>query len=107
MYLQSLRNFRLLPDGIDRARGRVITAPAPEPEVDDGRRIPARVIDKASQDIASGFSGGELPVFLRDSGIPQEHIPPFDGTKWRYLSDTLQTLLGREMPGRRIVRRFL
>lgn len=106
-YLPSLRNFRLLPKGIDRARGRIVTVPAPDPEVDDGRRLPIRVLDNAAQDIAERFSGSELPVFLRDCGIPEEHVPPYDGTKWRYLSDALQQLWAREAPGRRVVRRFL
>lgn len=106
-FLESLKNFRLLPNGIDRARGRVVAVAAPEPDVDDGRRLSVRVLDKSAQQIASQFSGGELPTFLRDAGIPEEHVPPFEGTEWRYLSETLQALWEREMPGRRIVRRFL
>jgi predicted nucleotide-binding protein len=106
-YLQSIRKLRLLPKGIDRARGRIVIAPAPEVEADDGRRLPVRVVDKAAKEISERFTGSELPAFLSDSGIPDEHIPPFEGTKWRYVSETLQQLWAREAPGRRLVRRFL
>jgi uncharacterized protein (TIGR02391 family) len=107
MYLQRTTDFALTLSGRDRARGRLIEVPPPEADEDDGRPVGLMTVEAIARGIGDAYTGEQLPRFLEDSGLPREAIPPFEGTKWRYVADVLTTLLGGGAAARRSAREFL
>jgi hypothetical protein len=69
-YLQSIRNFALTVSGQDRARGRVIVTPLPDPAEDDGRSIGKTVMRTLVDELSDEYEQGELRDFFLDSGLP-------------------------------------
>ena len=63
-HLQWLWRFRLMESGRDRARARVVLEGFPDPDEDDGRRIPGLVLDRFAGIIAGYYNEGQLQIFL-------------------------------------------
>jgi uncharacterized protein (TIGR02391 family) len=106
LYLQRIRDFTLASSGRDRARGRVVEVAVADPNEDDGRAIGLMTVEDIARAIADAYTGEQLPRFLEESGIPREAIPPFEGTKWRYVADIFGSLLARGAAARRSAREF-
>lgn len=106
MYLQRTTDFALTLAGRDRARGRVVELPPPDPDEDDGRAIGLMTIEEVARQIGDSYTGERLPLFLEESNVPREFIPPFAGTKWRYVADMLTAML-EGGAARRAAREFL
>jgi hypothetical protein len=106
-YLQNLRNFRLRIEGRDRARGEVVREPQPDPEHDDGRLIPTRILEIVGRALAEPLHGGETRSFLLDAGIPAEQLPDFRGEEEPYVRAVLLRMLERGSSGRRVVRELI
>jgi uncharacterized protein (TIGR02391 family) len=107
LYLQQIDRFALTLAGRDRAQGRVIAVPLPEPDEDDGRPIALMTIEEIARAVGNAYSGEQLPRFLEDSGVPAKFIPPFEGTKWRYVADVLGALLNGGSESRRRLRELI
>jgi predicted nucleotide-binding protein len=107
-YLQSLRNFRLRTNGIDRARGQRIAQEQPQPDEDDGRRLPIRVIENVADAIGVELRGNEARSFLLDAGVPEDRCPEevVNGES-QYIRSVLGELMERGPSGRRIVRNVI
>ena len=108
-YLANLTKFRLRTKGLDRARGIRIDDPFPDPDQDDGRPIPTRLIERVATDMAAQLAGAETRNFLVDSGVPAQLCPDFarGGDETLYLQTVILRFLGRGAAGRRVVRSLL
>lgn len=107
-WLQEIWELRLTPSGRDRARGRVIQRPLPEPDEDDDRPIAGMTLEEIARAIGDTYSGGQLPRYLHDSGVPDEYIPPVViGSKWEYVLDVFERLHEGGSAARRALREFL
>jgi uncharacterized protein (TIGR02391 family) len=107
MWLQRIQDIHLTLAGRDRARGRVIVGEPPDPDEDDGRQIAFTTLEEIGRSIAEAYAGSQIPVFLVDSGIPAEKLPPFQGTKHEYVAGVLLALLEHGAASRREVRQLL
>ncbi len=107
-WLQQIWDIRLTLAGRDRAQGRVVVRPLPDPDEDDDRPITGMTLEEIAREIGSTFSGAQLPRYLRESGIPSEFIPPVvEGTKWVYVSDVFERLHDGGSAARRALREFI
>jgi uncharacterized protein (TIGR02391 family) len=107
-WLQEIRDIRLTIPGRDRARGRVIIRPLPEPDEDDDRPITGMTLEGIARAIGDTYTAGQLPRYLRDAGIPEEFIPvEVLGSKWEYVLDVLERLLDGGSAARRSLRAFI
>lgn len=107
-WLQEIRDIRLTLSGRDRARGRVIQRPLPDPDEDDDRPITGMTLEEIAREIGDTFSGSQLPRYLRDSGIPEEFVPiEVTGSKWAYVLDVLESLHDGGSSARRVLREFV
>lgn len=107
-WLQEIWELRLSPSGRDRARGRIIQRPLPDPDEDDERPIAGMTLEEIARVIGDTYTGGQLPKYLRDSGIPGEFIPPeVTGSKWEYILDVFERLHNGGSAARRTLREFL
>jgi uncharacterized protein (TIGR02391 family) len=106
-YLQTISDFALTVMGQDRARGRVVVQPLPDPAEDDGRKLSNLVLQEVAAAITEQYAPDELADFLAEEGIPPPELDlPADiaagdahailAALWRWGSE-----------GRRIVRRFI
>ncbi len=107
-WLQQLRDIRLTIAGRDRARGRVVVVPLPDPENDDGRMITGYTLEQIARVIAETYTTRQLPRFLRDAGIPSEFVrEPGNENKWEYMAGILEELLVGGSASRRVLRTFV
>lgn len=106
-YLQQVRRFALTTAGQDRARGRLVFQPAPDPAEDDGRAISRLVSKQVAASIESEYRPDQIPLFLEESGIPLDRIPLPEGTRHDNVSAVLAALDQWGSEGRRILRAFL
>lgn len=107
-WLQQLRDIRLTIAGRDRARGRIVVAPLPDPESDDGRMITGYTLEQIARAIAETYTTRQLPRFLRDAGIPSEFArEPENENKWEYVTRILEELLVGGSASRRVLRTFI
>lgn len=107
-FLGSLKDIQLTPFGRDRARGRVVMVPPPDPDEDDGRPIAALTLEEIARSIAQRYSGSQLPTFLVESGIPTSELAAdATGSKWEYLHRTFLGLLDGGSSSRRALRQLL
>jgi uncharacterized protein (TIGR02391 family) len=107
-WLQDIRDLRLTLSGRDRARGRMIQRPLPDPEEDDDRPITGMTLEEIARQIGDTYSGSQLPRYLSDSGIPQEFIPTeMMGSKWAYVLGVLESLHDGGSAARRTLREFI
>lgn len=106
-WLQQVRDIRLTLPGRDRALGREIQRPLPDPGEDDGRTIAGMTLEEIARAIGDSYTGAQLPRFLRDSGIRDEFIPlTVIGSKWEYLLDIFERLHDGGSDARRTLRTF-
>ena len=107
-WLQEIRDLRLTLAGRDRARGRVIQRPLPDPDEDDDRPITGMTLEEIARQIGDTYSGSQLPRYLRDSGIPEEFISAeVTGSKWAYVLGVLEALHDGGSAARRALREFI
>lgn len=107
-WLQHINDIRLTLDGRDRARGRVIQRPLPDPDEDDDRPITGMTLEEIARAIGDTYTGPQLPRYLRESGIPQELIPTeIPGNKWEYVLSVFEALHDGGSAARRALRQFV
>ncbi len=107
-WLQQIRDIRLTIAGRDRARGRVVIKPLPDPEEDDERPIAGMTLEEIARAIGDTYTGPQLPRFLRDSGISEEWLASeVTGSKWAYVLDLFERLHDGGAAGRRCLREFI
>jgi len=107
-WLQEIRDIRLTLAGRDRARGREIRRPLPDPEEDDDRPITGMTLEEIARAIGDTYSGSQLPRYLRESGIPEQFIPPeVAGSKWEYVLAVFEALHDGGSAARRALRHFI
>lgn len=107
-WLQQIGGIRLTIAGRDRARGRIIERPLPDPDEDDDRLISGMTLEEIARALADVYTDKQLPRFLHDSGIPDDFLTgePNQG-KWEYVMSVLERLLDGGSAARRILREFL
>lgn len=108
-WLQQIWELRLTIAGRDRAQGRVVIAPLPDPDEDDGRPITGASMEEIAKAIADTYSTSQLRRYLFDSGIPAEYLPelsPSQG-KLEYVFGVLDTLHEGGSAARRTLREFI
>lgn len=108
MWLQTIDDIQLTLEGRDRARGRVIQVELPEPEEDDNRIITGLTMEEIARSIGDTYTVSQLPRYLRESGIPEDTIPPeVSGDKWQYVLGVLESLHEGGSAARRSLREFI
>ena len=75
-WLQEIRDLHLTLSGRDRARGRLLQRPLPDPEEDDDRPITGMTLEEIARQIGDTYSGSQLPRYLGDSGIRRSSSRP-------------------------------
>lgn len=107
-WLQQIRDVRLTLDGRDRARGRVVLRPLPDPAEDDDRAITGMTLEEIARAIGDTYSTGQMPRHLRDSGVPDRWVPEaVSGSKWEYVLSVLTELHDGGSSARRTLREFI
>jgi hypothetical protein len=107
-WLQQINDIRLVLDGRDRARGRVIQRPLPDPDEDDDRPITGMTLEEIARAIGDTYNAPQLPRYLRESGIPQEFLPAeVVGNKWEYVLGVFEALHDGGSAARRALRQFI
>jgi uncharacterized protein (TIGR02391 family) len=106
-YVQNLWDFALTVTGQDRARGRTVAQPAPDPAEDDGRPISDLIVRQVTASITGQYAPDEVAVFLAEEGIPPAQMPLPDGTGPGNAHVMLAALWRWGSEGRRMMRRFL
>jgi uncharacterized protein (TIGR02391 family) len=107
-WLQQINDIRLLLDGRDRARGRVIQRPLPDPDEDDDRPITGITLEEIARAIGDTYTAPQLPRYLRESGLPQEFLPAeVVGNKWEYVLGVFEALHDGGSATRRALRQFI
>jgi uncharacterized protein (TIGR02391 family) len=106
-WLQQIRDIRLELAGRDRALGRQVYRPLPDPDEDDDRPIAGMTLEEIARAIGDVYVGTQIPRFLHDSGIPDSYIPDFAGSKWEYLLAVFVDLHDGGSAARRALREFI
>lgn len=107
-WLQQINDVRLKLDGRDRARGREIRRPLPDPDEDDDRPITGMTLEEIARAIGDTYTPAQLPRYLRESGIPEEFIQTeAAGNKWEYVLGVLEALHDGGSAARRTLRQFI
>jgi uncharacterized protein (TIGR02391 family) len=107
-WLQEIRDLSLTIAGRDRARGRVILRPLPDPGEDDDRPITGMTLEEIARAIGDTYGGSQLPRYLRESGIPEAFIPAdLAGSKWEYVLGIFEALHDGGSAARRALRQFI
>jgi uncharacterized protein (TIGR02391 family) len=107
-WLQQIHDIRLTVDGRDRARGREIHRPLPDPDEDDDRPITGMTLEEIARAIGDTYTGSQLPRYLRESGIPEQFIPAeVTGSKWEYVLGIFEALHDGGSAARRALREFI
>jgi hypothetical protein len=106
-YLQQVSRFTLTVAGQDRARGRVVFQPPPDPSEDDGRPISRLILKQVAAAIEDQYGPDQIPQFLREAGIPLDRVPVPAGTSEDTVYAVLAALDRWGSEGRRTLRSFL
>jgi hypothetical protein len=106
-YLQTLSDFGLTVAGHDRARGRIVVQPPPDPADDDGRQLSSLILRRVAADISRQYDPSEAAEFLREEGIPPAELPLPEETADRDAYLILAALWRWGSEGRRLTRRFI
>jgi uncharacterized protein (TIGR02391 family) len=107
-WLQQMNDLRLTLDGRDRARGREIIRPLPDPEEDDDRPITGMTLEEIARAIGDTYTAGQLPRYLRESGIPEQFVATGPaGNKWEYVLAAFEALHDGGSAARRALRQFI
>ena len=107
VYLQAISDFALTVTGQDRARGRVVVQPLPDPAEDDGRMLSDLILREAGDAITAQYAPDEVAVFLADEGIPPAQLPLPDDAGQGDAHAALAALWRWGSEGRRLLRRFV
>ena len=105
-YLQTISDFALTVDGQDRARGRLVVLPLPDPAEDDGRKLSNLILKEVAAAITGQYAPDEVADFLAEEGIPPRELPLPDGTSPGDAHAILTALWRWGSEGRRLLRRF-
>jgi hypothetical protein len=107
-WLQQIRDIRLTLAGRDRAQGRVIQRPLPDPDEDDDRPITGMTLEEIARAIGDTYAASQLPRYLYESGIPEQFIlPEVQGNKWEYVLAVFETLHNGGSAARRALQQFI
>jgi uncharacterized protein (TIGR02391 family) len=106
-YLQTITDLALTVEGQDRARGRMIARPEPEPGEDDGRPISDLILRQVAAAITEQYAADEIAELLYEEGIPPEHMQLAEDTAEQTAHAILAEVWRWGSEGRRAVRRFL
>lgn len=107
-WLQEIRDLRLTLPGRDRARGREILRPLPDPDEDDDRPITGMTLEEVARVIGETYTATQLPRYLRESGIAERFIPAeAHGNKWEYVLGVFEALHDGGSAARRSLRQFI
>jgi len=107
-WLQQVRDIRLTLPGRDRALGREVIRPLPDPSEDNDSPITGLTLEEIAREIGNTYTGSQLPRFLRESGIPEEFVPAeVTGSKWEYVMAVLERLHDGGSSARRELRVFI
>ncbi len=107
-WLQQIRDIRLTLSGRDRALGRILLYPPPDPAEDDGRNISTLTLREVATAIGASYSLPQLRQFLSDSGLPP--FPTIDegsASSAEVLLSLLEDLHAGGSAGRRALRVFI
>ncbi len=108
MWLQFIYEIRLTIPGRDRALGRSIQRPLPDPDEDDGRMISGITYEEIARALADEYTETQLPRFLRDYGIPDEFlIGQVEQGKVDYVTGVLEAVMEGGSAARRAGRAFI
>ena len=69
-YVQEISDFALTVSGQDRARGRVVAQPPPDPADDDGRMLSDLILREITDAITAQYAPDEVAQFPRGRGHP-------------------------------------
>lgn len=106
-YLQTISDFALTVEGQDRARGRMIARPEPEPGEDDGRPISNLILRQVAAAITDQYAPDEIAELLTEERIPPKHMQLADYTTEQAVHPILAAVWRWGSEGRRTIRRFL
>ncbi|MDA8311945.1 MAG: TIGR02391 family protein [Actinomycetota bacterium] len=108
-WLQQIWELRLTLAGRDRARGRVIQVPLPDPAEDDGRPITGATLEEIAKAIGDTYSTSQLRRYLFDSGIPAKWLPELPETQGKvdYVFRVFDALHDGGSATRRTLREFI
>jgi uncharacterized protein (TIGR02391 family) len=107
-WLQQIWEIRVTLAGRDRARGRVIQRPLPDPDEDDDRLITGMTLEEVARSIADVYTGRQLPRYLEDSGVPERYLADVEGqAKWEYVLSVLERLHDGGSEARRVLCEFI
>lgn len=106
-YLQTISDFALTVEGQDRARGRMVVQPLPDPGEDDGRKISNLILRDIGAAITERYAPDEVAEFLAEEGIPPPELELADDIGAGDAHAILAALWRWGSEGRRTVRRFI
>jgi uncharacterized protein (TIGR02391 family) len=106
-YLQTIWDFALTVQGQDRARGRAVVQPPPDPSEDDGRQLSDLILRQIADAITQQYAPDEVVEFLGDEGIPPTQLALPDGTGAEDTYSVLAALWRWGSEGRRLFRQFV
>lgn len=106
-YLQTISDFALTAEGQDRARGRMVVQPLPDPAEDDGRKLSNLILKEVAEAITSQYAPDEVAEFLAEEGIPPPELTLPDGTAPGDAHAILAALWRWGSEGRRLLRQFV
>jgi uncharacterized protein (TIGR02391 family) len=93
--------------GRDRARGRIIAQPVPDPDADDGRPLSDQILRKVASAITEEYAPDEVAEFLGEEGIPPRELPLPEGVGPGDAHAIVAAVWRWGSPGRRLVRQFV
>jgi uncharacterized protein (TIGR02391 family) len=107
-WLHQIRDLRLTIAGRDRARGREVITPLPDPDEDDDRPITGMTLEEIARTIGDTYTGAQLPRYLYESGISEQFIPvEVPASKWEYVLGVFEALHDGGSAARRALRQFI
>jgi uncharacterized protein (TIGR02391 family) len=106
-YLQALSDFALTVEGQDRARGRMIARPEPQPGEDDGRPISDLILREVAAAIADQYADDDRVTLLTEEGLPPAAMIMPEGADHTDVHLVLAAVWRWGDLGRQAVRRFL
>jgi uncharacterized protein (TIGR02391 family) len=106
-YLQTVSDFALTVDGQDRARGRMVVQPLPDPTEDDGRKLSNLILKEVAEAITSQYAPDEVADFLAEEGIPPRELKLPNDTAPDDVHAILAALWRWGSEGRRMLRQFI
>ena len=107
VYVQAISNFALTVTGQDRARGRVVAQPPPDPADDDGRMLSDMILRQIAGAVTAQYAPDEVAEFLAEEGIPPAQLILPDEIAEGDAHAVLAALWRWGSEGRRSVRRFI